>query len=72
MNGLHTLNWILWIALIISIWDMSIGQYLITMFIAAAFGLTERWLGNEEEKEKHKSETPMDGRVRRKGLDNCG
>jgi|FAXJ01.1.fsa_nt_gi hypothetical protein len=45
MNGLQTLNWVLYIAFLCCIWGMPIGQYLITMLIVIGYGVTERWIG---------------------------
>jgi hypothetical protein len=52
MTGLQTLNWILYIAFLVCIWDMPIGHFFITMVVAVGYGMTERWLGEEKEKVK--------------------
>jgi hypothetical protein len=50
MNGLQALNLVMWFAVLICIWDLSFIHSLITMLVILAYGQTERWLGNEEEK----------------------
>jgi hypothetical protein len=50
MNGVQLLNLMLWVAFIVCIWDMPIGHFFITMIIVWAYGITEKWLGQDEKK----------------------
>lgn len=51
MNGLHALNWVLWFTFLICIWDMPLYKSFITFVIVLTYGITERWIGQEEERE---------------------
>ena len=48
MKHLHSLNWVLYIAFLLSIWDSNaIIHYAITAIIVIAYGYTERCIGEE-------------------------
>ena len=52
MNGLESLNWVLWFAFLFCIWEQSFVHFLITMAVVLAYGQTERWIGNWEKEQK--------------------